>query len=272
MQAFQRIDLLLLLAGLIGCTACEESIDWELQPGENGRLVVEATLTDERKIQEVRLSTSYDELNGSPAPVTDAEVRVEANGSVLPFRADPQSPGLYRSTMPFAMLADLEYTLHIEWQQEQFTASGELAEVTPLPPITFQDFGKRDSLAFGNFAPLYHPDQQSLYIMQVDWSHLSGRPTDQARLYYYTFSSIDAAGLVRPLRDTVFFPRGSRIIARKLGLSDAYADYLHALVIETDWPGGAFYGTAASLPTNISNGGLGFFGACAVVGDTVVAE
>ena len=111
-----------------------------------------------------------------------------------------------------------------------------------------------------------------MYQMQVDWSHLSNDPKDQALQYFYTFNSIDVASLVRPVRDTVFFPPGSIIVARKYGLSDTYADYLRALVIETEWRGGPFYSAAASLPTNISNGALGFFAASAVDVDTILAK
>ncbi|PHN02636.1 DUF4249 family protein [Flavilitoribacter nigricans] len=252
--------------------ACEEATDWQLEAGDNGQLVVEATLTNESRVQEIRLSQSYSELNGAALPVTDATVTVVANGQMVAFLPDIQDAGLYRSERSFRVIDDLEYTLLIDWQGREYTARTELAAVAPLPPITFQHYGKADSLAFADFAPIYHPDQQAMYRMQVDWSHLSNRPSDRALLYYYTFSSVDVGGLVRPLRDTVFFPPGSVIVARKFGLNDAYADYLRALVIETEWRGGAFYSAAASLSGNISNGALGFFSACAVDADTLVAE
>ncbi len=252
--------------------ACEEETQWVLDAGDNGQLVVEATLTNELRTQEIRLSQSYDLLNGEAPAVSDAAVVVEANGVAVAFLPVPQEPGLYRSESPFAVIDDLKYTLMVDWQGETYTASSELANVAPLPRISFRNFGKADSLTFGEFAQLYNPDQKAMYEMQVDWSHLSNHPEDRALLYYYTFNSIDVAGLVRPARDTVFFPKGSVVIARKFGLSDAYADYLRALVIETEWRGGAFYSAAASLPTNISNGALGFFSACAVDADTLIAE
>jgi hypothetical protein len=252
--------------------ACEEVTDWELQPGSNGQLVVEATLTDESRVQEIRLSLSYDGLNGSPPPVTDARVMVQANGQSIAFLPDGQDPGRYRSERAFAVIDDLEYTLLIDWAGQTYSASSELAEVAPLPVITFRHYGKADSLTFADFAPIYHPDQQAMYEMQVDWSHLSQNPADRALLYLYTFNTVEVSGVVRPLRDTVFFPRGSVVVARKFGLSDAYADYLRALVVETDWRGGAFYSAAASLPTNLSGGALGFFSSCAVDVDTLIAE
>ena len=42
--------------------------------------------------------------------------------------------------------------------------------------------------------------------------------------------------------------------------------------METEWQGGVYDENSASLPTNISNGGLGFFGVSAVLSDTLLAE
>jgi hypothetical protein len=252
--------------------ACEETTEWQLDPGTNGQLAVQAILTDENKIQEIRLTQTYDELNGSAPPITDAVVSVEANGISMDFLPDQQDAGWYKSARPFALIDDLEYTLMIDWQGQRYIARSELAEVAPLPPITFQNFGKSDSLTFAEFAPIYNPNQQAMYEMRVDWSHLSSNPSDRALLYFYTFSAVEISSLVRPVRDTVFFPRGSVIIARKFGLSDDYADYLRALVAETEWRGGAFFGASASLPTNISEGAVGFFSASAIAADTLIAE
>ena len=51
-----------------------------------------------------------------------------------------------------------------------------------------------------------------------------------------------------------------------------FAAYLRALLMETEWQGGAFDEASANLPTNITNGGLGYFAVCGVLADTLVAE
>ncbi len=91
----------------------------------------------------------------------------------------------------------------------------------------------------------------------------------KAKTIYYTFSSVDVSALVRPQQDTLFFPVGSQVVVKKYGLNDAFAEYLRALAIETDWKGGVLYGPSESLPTNLSNGALGFFSTCAVITDTL---
>lgn len=269
MSKYRQVIWLLLPLGFM---SCEEVTRWELDPGGNGQLVVEATLTDEYKVQEIRLSLSYDALNGNPPAVDDALVTVAANGSSIIFLPDSQRAGWYKSESAFAVIDDLEYTLTIDWQGTSYTATSELADVAPMPFISFRSYGNRDSLTFAEFAPLYNPDQQAMYEMRVFWAHQTQNPADRALLYFYTFSSIEVGSLVRPTRDTVFFPRGSIVVARKFGLSDDYADYLRSLVTETEWRGGPFYSASASIPTNMSNGALGFFSACAVEVDTLIAR
>lgn len=261
-----------LLAFAAGLAACEEVTAWELQSGDNGQLVVEAILTDELKTQEVRLSRSYDAIDGQAPSVTDAQVRVCAANTCVNFQASTQEPGLYLSDRAFRVFERLEYRLEIDWQGQQYTAVSEMGVVAPIPLINFVSYGQQDSVTFGEFASIYNPNQQAMYEMNIDWSHLNQEGKNRAKMYFYTFNTIDVSELVRPVRDTVFFPLGSFVTARKFGLNDEYAAYLRALVIETQWKGGVFYSASADLPTNISGGALGFFSACAVEQRTVVAR
>ena len=50
------------------------------------------------------------------------------------------------------------------------------------------------------------------------------------------------------------------------------ANYFRSMLMEIEWQGGIFDETPSSLPTNISNGGLGFFGVSAVLSDTLIAQ
>ncbi|MEZ5038421.1 MAG: DUF4249 family protein [Saprospiraceae bacterium] len=267
---YRPINLMCCL--LFSLVACEEAIDWELMPGTNGHLAVEAIITDQFIQQSIRLSQSYDGLNGAVPAVTDALVTVAVNGVVFAFVPDLSEPGLYKSEVPFSAIKDLEYTLDIRWKDQKYTATSQLSSVAPMPNIRFRQIGVPDSLTFGDFVPLYNANQQAMYEMNIDWSHLSNGPKTSAKMIFYTFNTLDVSELVRPPQDTVVFPRGSIIIAKKYGLNDDFAAYLRALAIETTWKGGAFYGTSANLPTNISEDGLGFFSTCAILVDTLVAE
>lgn len=252
--------------------ACEETTEWNLTSGEDGKLVIEAILTDEFKEQTISLSLSDNDLNGEPIGLSDALVHVEVNGSAIAFIPDNQVLGRYTSEVPFAVLGDLSYRLNIVWNDQLYTATSELSTVAPMPTISFLPYADTDSLRFDEFAPLYNTNQQAMYEMRVDWSQLTNEENAEAKLLFFTFSTIDVSALIRPVQDTVRFPRASTVIARKYGLNDDFAAYMRALAIETYWRGGIYYGAAASLPTNISNDGLGFFSTCAVLTDTLIAE
>lgn len=264
-----------MMACFLSWQACEEATEWQLHTGNNGRLVVEAILTDEFTTQIITLSKSFDNLAGVAPPVTDATVYVEVNGARFPFQAHPLNPGCYVSEKPFMVLNNLYYNLHIIWLGKEYKAASELSEVAPLPAIRFSRFQDTDSLYFADFPAefLYNPNQQAMYEMNIDWSHLSHVEPRKAKMLFYTFNSLHVSELIRPGRDTVLFPQGSLVMVKKYGLNDDFAAYLRALAIETDWNSGAFlFSNPSSLPTNISPDGLGFFSTCAVVKDTLIAR
>ena len=252
--------------------SCEESIEWELKPGANGLLVVDAVLTNELKHQEISLTLSYDQLNEAIPAVRDAIVSVTANRTVYPFLENPNQPGHYLSIRPFAVLRNLEYQLNVEWQGQPYSAITNLSSVFPIPDFTFKLDASQNLMTFDSVPPVYNPNQQAMYEVIIDPSAVHPNFPEKAKTLFYTFNTLDVSALVRPQRDTLFFPIGSQVAVKKFGLNDDFAAYLKALAIETDWKGGFLYGSSESLPTNISNGGLGFFSACSVLVDSFVVR
>ncbi len=262
----------LLLSALL-LAACEKSTEWALETTDAPRLVVEAILTNENRTQEILLSATYSELNGEAPAIDNAQVSVAVSGITYEFVPDPASPGRYLSEQPFALIRGLEYRLNIEWEGKTYSAASQLSAVRPIPRPAFTPVFGTDSLFLGDFIPVFSPDEQALYQIDIDWRHLADTAQlARARIYRYTFSSIDMSQLIPPPQEDVHFPRGSLLRIRKYGLNEDFAAYLRAKAIETDWSGAFFYSVSDNLPTNISNGGLGFFGACAVLEESWVAE
>ncbi|MEM9340065.1 MAG: hypothetical protein AAGA66_15115 [Bacteroidota bacterium] len=54
----------------------------------------------------------------------------------------------------------------------------------------------------------------------------------------------------------------------KASLSDQHYSFMRAVFAETQFRGGLFYVIPGNVPTNVDNGGLGFFGASAVISRT----
>ena len=120
--------------------------------------------------------------------------------------------------------------------------------------------------------PVYTPEEQALYIVDIDGPPLGGSEPTRARLYFYSFSTLDVSEFFRGQLENVFLPRGSTVAVSKYALTTEFAAYLRALMMEKDWRGGLYDELPSSLPTNVSNGGLGFFATAAVLRDTVEAQ
>jgi hypothetical protein len=108
-----------------------------------------------------------------------------------------------------------------------------------------------------------------MYEILIDWSTVPGYEDSlssdcRARTYFFTLTSIDVCELNHPEYERIFFPEGALITERRYSVSPAHEEYIRSLLIETNWNGGLFNATTANLPTNLSNGAVGFFYAGAV--------
>ncbi|MEM8527911.1 MAG: DUF4249 family protein [Bacteroidota bacterium] len=256
---------------ILSILACEKSTDWKLTPNEETKLVVEAILTNENIIQEIRLSQTYPNLNDAPPSIENASISVLANGVNYIFQTD--SAGIYKSEIPFTVRPRINYELNIEWEGKNYNATSQLSTVAPIPEITFDTLANANQLTLSDFAPLYNPNQQAMYEVNVDWSHLnSADELTKAKFYLYTFKEVHLSALTSPEKEVITFPKGSRVIIKKYGLNNDFAEYLRARAIETEWKGAVFYSTSENLPSNLSNGALGFYSTCAVLADTLIAN
>jgi hypothetical protein len=115
----------------------------------------------------------------------------------------------------------------------------------------------------------YNPTLSAMYEVQLDWSSVPGYENQnpdscKAKVYYYTLPTLDVSELFAPGIEKVTFPAGTVIIERRYSLTDEHAAFLRAVLLETTWQGGYFNTASANIPTNLSTGAMGFFGACGV--------
>jgi hypothetical protein len=257
-------------------SSCEEKTDWDIQQGNLNTLVVEAIITNEYKQQLIKLSKPYPDLNGQSVTVSGAEVSISAENQVMNFIESTDTPGCYFSENPIGASIDKTYVLNIGNEGETYTAEAFMVPVIPSWPI--QIVPVEDNLREIEWtAPGYDPEDLAMYEVIISWTHLTDTTLSdtltKARMFYYTLNTIDVAYVVFPQeKEEVLFPPGSILIAKKYSCTEDYAAYLRALLAETDWQGSLFEDARGNLPTNISNGGLGYFSACSVVADTIVVE
>jgi len=108
---------------------CIEPFDAEFGDFENV-LVVEATITNEMKQQQVFLTRTFEfEADGSSAE-SNADVKVVSGG--VTFNFEETDPGVYVSTQAFAAQTNTAYELRVDTQNGRSYSSDE----TMLTPIT----------------------------------------------------------------------------------------------------------------------------------------
>jgi hypothetical protein len=99
---------------LIGLTlvSCLEEIDFVTENESfESALVIEATITNELKQQEIILSRSYKFEADGPSPESGASVIIESNLGTFEF--EEEAPGKYISISSFAAQQNVDYTIRI---------------------------------------------------------------------------------------------------------------------------------------------------------------
>lgn len=104
----KHLFLLSIFAVLL--TSCIEEIDFEAETFESA-LVIEATITNEYKNQEILLSRTFQFEEIGPNPESNAIVTVETENTIFSF--NEIEPGRYVSLNEFEAINDVAYTLKI---------------------------------------------------------------------------------------------------------------------------------------------------------------
>lgn len=262
MARFYNIAIIVLVGLMV--LSCEEKINWNLQSSDPV-LIVDAIFTNEFKAQEVKIYSSYQQLNDSTFFISGATVKASVGNIEYNFTAALDKPGVYYSE-PFAIAYDQVYELEINYDDIYTRAFARGAYISEL----------RTDTIVQNDSGLYHyvytgsnlPAMTEIYY---NWSH----DTDYCQFYgncyaaetYYTLNVIDIGEEFAPEKERIYFPSGTTITRRKYSLSAEHQDFIRSLLIETEWRGGLFDVEYGNVPTNFNNGVRGWFGICMVLED-----
>lgn len=143
MKYFKTYYSKLLLA--ICVVSCVEPVDITTITYEDF-LVVEATITNELKNQQVKLSRTFQVETDSPKTESNAVVTLEDDMQNT-YTFTETSDGVYTSVNPFSAVPDRSYTLKIRTDNgrtytsspEKLTAITEIQDLTPILETTNQD-------------------------------------------------------------------------------------------------------------------------------------
>ena len=260
-------NCLLLLISLV-LLGCERETDFMPETSYQKQIVVEATLTNEPRNHKVCLRYTTSHPNDLPEPVSQAAVVVFDADTTWQLTEWPEASGNYYTPAYATPREGLTYTLLITKNGQSITAKALVTK--PLEFIRMRYTSTTDSLyKIQAVASPYNPNRPALYEIWLNWSFLPAYkhlPEEQcqARVCYYTLPTLDVSEVLAPESEVVKFPAGTLVVQRRLSLSDEHAAFYRALLLNTTWTGGLFNSAPGSLPTNLSNGATGFFGACGV--------
>jgi len=250
-------------------TACTETIDLELNEGDNEKLVVDAWITNELKTSKVKLSLSTSYFHNEKAPVvTDAIVEIQAANET--YTLNHQGDGIYSLPAHYQGEVGQTYELKITHKDKTYTASATMNRVAPIDDVDYfydpeyeeyeillfsQELaGEGDAYLFKTFKNGTLMADTLANTEFVDDEFLDGNYIDGAVLGYGDFEV------------------GDTITVETWSISGEAYDFFTAISLETAWRGGIFDTPPANTPTNMEGGALGFFNASAVERNFVVIE
>ena len=258
----KQLLLSMILVLILSLSGCVQQVDIEdyLESEPSGNLVVEGLITDEKKPHVVKLSrpgkaipiTSYEPVSGARVSISD--------GTDVHLLTEP-TPGTYM-TDSIRGEVNKTYTLTVIVNSVQYEATDRMLPVTP--------FGRSDGFVMGSQRPprgyiqtpviIFGSDAPAMLDIIID----NPQPTDQyTALNYYAFPGVDPDHMLpKFVEATLAYDEGTQITQGKYSLSQNHYLFIRALLLETEYKGGIFGSARANVPTNISNGGYGFFGAC----------
>jgi hypothetical protein len=129
-------------------SSCEDTVTLDLETGET-RLVIDAEIIWQKGTagnqQTIKISKTAAYYNNTTPKVSGAQVRIEnSNGDVFTF--NETEPGNYVCT-DFVPVINMDYTLYVTAEGQNFTAVEKLTPVTPIDKVEQKivpDFGGED--------------------------------------------------------------------------------------------------------------------------------
>ena len=272
MKDYNLFGLLVLIFALSSCT---EEIAFDLNEEGFDRLVVEGFITNQVKSHEVRLSRTTSYFNEqSPQAVTGASVNVSNGVDSWVMTEDPIGSGIYYTPVDAFGIVGQTHQLTIETDGETYVAIDQMAPVATLDSVAVVyelfPFPDEDEEFPGfwnvNIWTLETPGTEDFYrwrtfingVTASDTTRFSSYANDQG------FDGADLTGFTIEEYTEDAMEIGDVITLEQHGISRSYYNMIQAVTDQTEAEGGLFDPPPANVPSNVSNGALGFFSASSV--------
>lgn len=249
--------------------------------GVNAEIVINGGITSEMKYHEITLTKPILLYGHKIDSISGAIVKLKIGENYYEFVEEVNHPnittqkkrkGTYVSLDSIKGIPGATHTLIVNYADKTYTASDIMVEVVPFD-FTYMELpylvpgGEYDSL--GNLiGPTY---ELKLFIFGTEKTNIFNwylRDTifeieDRFNSTQYFFSTVDQQGLLsemyRELSDRMSVRASHKVTLEKLSISQQYEEYLIAVLKETFWNNNLFSTVPANVPTNVSEGGFGYF-------------
>lgn len=261
--------------------------------GAMAEIVINGGVTSEKKYQEITLTKPIS-LNGqSIDSISGAVVKLEIGDIYYNFVEEINHPnintlnkrkGTYVSIDSIQGVPGAIHTLIVDYAGKTYIASDIMENVDPFDFNSIDLPNKSGGGQYNSVGVLVAPIlslklfhfgaiESSIYNwFAVDTIY--GYDRSESSLYY--FRVVDQQGLLSEMYqelDNRWSLRMSyKITVTKFSLSQQYEDYLIAVLKETFWNNNLFSTMPANVPTNVSNGGLGYFYTSDIYKQTISAR
>ncbi|HEY9261095.1 DUF4249 domain-containing protein [Chitinophaga sp.] len=273
---------LILFAAVAGLTACEDKIDLDIAKGTSYP-VLDAWITNEAGMQNIRFTMSVPYTDNNPAPIIDdAQITLYdlTSGASYPFLFKNKMYSYDATNKPIGVIGHA-YKLRILYKGETFEALDSIKRVPEIDTIIYDFKTKEESISGkeGYYARFYAKDLKDT----TDYYWIRSYRNDTLRRLEDNFSidgSYDANvsdgnQFILPIEEGITdygkpFLSGEKVIVRLLSIT--YPDYeFLTQVNEQVNAGGLFAKVLENVKSNVKNTTadgkvriLGWFGTSAV--------
>lgn len=267
--------ILYFLAAVLLSTACEKTI--VLDPGQTEELfVIEGLITNSLGKHQVKISKSQTfNTTGGALGVSDAIVSVTDDLGQTREYGEVQ-PGVYRAKEAFTGEIGRTYTLTIDYEDRQFTATEQMTTMGTVDTLisAVNEEEAADPEDEGRFYDLLvfmtEPQEtENFYLFKF---YRNGELENFEGDDVYVFDDVAIAGQLEALPAPVYYAVGDVARTEVYSLSRRAFRFYNDLANNVANDGGLFSSQPANVSTNLEGGAIGYFQVSAIDVDEMVVK
>ncbi len=270
MKTLRNICIAFALILGVGCT---EPIELDLNDSEGQRLVVEGWITNQPGPKQIRLTLTSDYFANQPAPLaTGANVTISDGESEVIL--EETEDGLYEIS-DYAGSPGKTYLLSIDYDGALYEASAYMHPITTIDSLSYDLDPYGESEDGDKYVTVLYCQEPEATLDHYIFRNYKNGILESDTLSEWEFTNDDGAngsyidGV--PIGYPIYEP-GDTAGLEIISTSEEHYEFIIAMFLETEWRGSPFDTPPANIPSNVSNGALGFFSASAIERAEVVIE